>query len=277
MRREAEFVLDPLRPVDPAIVEAVVGRLGDEDDEVRRRAAVGLGALRQESTAAALAHAASNDPEDRVAREAVRSLGELGTDAAGALLLGFVEEDRVREEALAALGRFAYAPAIPRLIQIYDHDPGNSNGRAALAALARAGAPLARGTFYHELRNRDARRRASAAAGLGRLDDASLADGLIRDFLREDDRRVQLAFCFALVRLGETPFIDRLVLSLADSDRAPEARDYLLELGPGVINQLAAYLDDPDPELRLALIAVLERLGDPAAVAALSGAAEERG
>ncbi len=270
MRRDAEFVLDPLRPVDPAAVASIGRRLEtDDDDEVRRRAAVGLGALGSAASVPVLGRAAAADPDDDVARESVRSLGELGGEEAGALLVGFLGDERLRRSALDALGETPYPPAAERLIEIYDADPEGGDGLRALAALARSGTSLARGTFYHELRSRDARRRAAAVAAIGRLDDGTLVDGLIRDFLREEDRTVQLAYCFALVRLGEAPFVDRLVLSLADSGSAEAAGDYLIELGPPVIEELVAYLDDPDRGVRVALVDLLERLGDPAATPAL--------
>lgn len=270
MRRDAEFVLDPLRPVDPVVVERIGGRLtGDDDREVRRRAAVGLGALGSAASIAALGSAAASDPDDEVAREAVRSLGELGGEEAGELLFQFLGDDRLRRTALEALGETPHPAAAERLIGIYDEDPEGGDGLRALVALARSGTPLARGTLYHELASRDDRRRAAAAAGIGRLGDETLVDGLIRDFLREEDRRVQLAFCFSLARLGEMPFVDRLVLSLADSADAEVARAYLIELGAPLVDELTAYLDDPDRNVRLALVDLLERLGDPAAAPAL--------
>lgn len=274
MRRDDEFVPDPLRPVPGEVAAALEARLGDEDNEVRRRAAAGLGALAMETAAPALARAAAADADRGVSREAVRALGALGTDAAGEFLVGFLDEDRLRPDALEALGSFGHAPASPRLLEVYDEDPESSTGRAALAALARIGSPLARGTFYHELRSGDPRRRTAAAAGLGRLGDATLTDGLIRDFLREDHREAQLAFCFALVRLGEAPFVDRIILSLTDSDLEDAARAYLLELGSPLLDELVSYLDDPDRNLRARLVDVLERIGDPAAVPALMRVAE---
>ncbi len=269
LRREDEFVLDPLRPVAPEILRALGMRLSDEESDIRELAAEALGALRGASEAEALARAAAADSERDVQREAVRALGQIRTDEAGALLVDLLDTPDLRVEAVRALGLMAHRPAGTALLGIYDEDPDSGLGRDALEALARMGHAGARGTFYHELGSRDARRREYAAEGLGRIGDPSLVDGLIRDFLREDDGRVQLAFCFALVRLGQSPFVDRIVLSLTDGSLGETARQYALEIGAEGMPEFVRYLDDPDKDLRLELVMLLERIGDPEAIPAL--------
>ena len=275
LRREQEFALDPLRPVDPGIIDALAARLADEDTENRRLAAEALGALRATAGAPALASAAAGDPDGEVRRRAVGSLGAIGTEEAGESLLALVEDSELQRTVVRALGRMAFAPATRALLAVYDTDPDSELARDALEGLARIGAAEARGTFYHELSSREARRRGYAAEGLGRLDDPTLVDGLIRDFLREEDSRVQLAYCFALVRLGETPFVDRIVLSLSDRRLREPARQYGLELATDHLDEFLRYLDDPEREIRLELIALLERLGAPAAIPKLQGMGED--
>ena len=269
LRREQHFVLDPLRPVEPRVFEALAGSLQDEDDDIRELAAEALGALKAASQVGSIATAAAGDPEGDVRREAVRALGAIGTDDAGARLLALVDDEELREEAVRALGRFAYRPSTSALIQVYDSEPGSDEARYALEALARIGAEEARGTFYHELGSDDPRRREFAAEGIGRIGDPALLGGMIRDFLREEDRRVQLAFCFALVRLGQPAFVDRLILSLSDSRLGDVALQYALELGREFLPDLLRYLEDPDRRVRLELISLLEQLGDPEAIPAL--------
>ena len=304
LRQEHEFVLDPLRPVSGEVVAAIVERLTDDERSVRETAVEALGALRAGAGAeagdgveagaaadvegaagpsatgnaiSALADAARIDSEAEVRREAVRALGRIATPGAGEALLTFLPDRDAgdsRAEAVRALGRMAYAPAGAALLAIYDERPDSGLGRDALEGLARIGFNGARGTFYYELGHREAKRREFAAEGLGRLDDPSLADGLIRDFLREDDGRVQLAFAFSLVRLGRTPFVDRIVLSLDHRFLGEAARQYALELGAPLIPEYGRYLrEDPDRDLRLRLVELLERIGDPAAIPALTEAA----
>ena len=102
--------------------------------------------------------------------------------------------------AVDALGKMQYQSAAPELVAIYDANV-NKLGDRALAALAHMGAPEARGMFYYLMtsKNRDWRRR--AVEGLGRLGDTGILSGLVKDFLREPDEAVQLAYCFALVEL----------------------------------------------------------------------------
>ena len=278
LRREQEFALDPLRPVEPRIGEALSERLSDEDTGNRRLAAEALGTLRVASQVGSLAAAAaSEDLEDDVRREAIRALGAIGTDEAGERLLELLElldQPELREYAVRALGRFAYRPSVTALIAVYDTDPESDVARDALEALARIGAEEARGTFYHELGSDDPRRREFAAEGIGRIADPALVDGMIRDFLREEDRRVQLAFCFALVRMGRPPFVDRIVLSLSDSRVGDVARQYALELGRDFLPELLRYLEDPDRRVRLELIELLEELGDAEAIPSLEKTSE---
>lgn len=275
LRREQAFVLDPGRPVGPRVVEALSGRLADEEEDNRELAAEALGALRAAGAVGALAAAAAEDLDDDVRREAIRALGAIGNDEAGERLLSLLNERELREEAVRALGRFAYRPSTTALIHVYDEDPGSEVARDALEALARIGAEEARGTFIHELGSEDARRREFAAEGIGRIGDPQHADTMIKDFLREEDRRVQLSFCFALVRLGQAPFVDRIVLSLSDSRVGQVARQYALELGRDHLDELLPYLQDPDRDVRLELIELLEALGDPASLEDLREISEE--
>ena len=275
LRREQAFVPDPLRPVEPRIVEALSGRLTDEEEDNRELAAEALGALKAAAAVGALAAAASEDPEDDVRREAIRALGAIGTDEAGVRLLSMVEEPGLREHVVRALGRFAYRPSVTALIGVYDADPESDVARDALEALARIGAEEARGTFYHELGSDDARRREFAAEGIGRIGDPALVDGMIRDFLREEDRRVQLAFCFALVRMGQPPFVDRIILSLSDSRVGEVASQYALELGRDFLPDMLRYLEDPDRQVRLELISLLEQLGDDSAIPSLRATTQD--
>ena len=275
LRREQAFVLDPLRPVEPRIVEALSGRLTDDEEDNRELAAEALGALRAATAVGALAAAASEDLEDDVRREAIRALGAIGTDEAGERLLSMVEEPQLREQVVRALGRFAYRPSVTALLGVYDADPESDVARDALEALARIGAEEARGTFYHELGSDDARRREFAAEGIGRIGDPALVDGMIRDFLREEDRRVQLAFCFALVRMGQPPFVDRIILSLSDSRVGEVASQYALELGRDFLPDMLRYLEDPDRQVRLELISLLEQLGDDSAIPSLRATTQD--
>jgi len=70
-----------------------------------------------------------------------------------------------------------------------------------------------------------------AYEGLGRVSDESLIPGMMKDFLREPDPSVQLAYCFALARMGQPEFVDRIALSLGNKKLQEQAHDYAVELG----------------------------------------------
>ncbi len=273
LRRDDDFVLDPLRPVSPSVVGGLMGRLQDPERDVRLAAAEGLGLLRAAAAVPALT-AAAGDAEERVARAAIAALGEVGhvaPETAGPALVGLLDGSPHPVDVVESLGMMAFESAGRTLLAAYDGDADGELGEAALWALSRIGYSGALATFIAELTGSDAGRRESAAAGLGRIGDRDMADGMVRDFLREDDRRVQLAYCFALTLLGETPFVDRVVLDLTDRTLGDQARDYALELGEPAVPQFVRYLGDPDKDMRLRLIELLERIGSAAAIPGLEG------
>jgi HEAT repeat protein len=128
------------------------------------------------------------------------------------------------------------------------------------------GAPEARGVFYYQMTSMQSEQRRWAAEGLGRLSDESLIPGMMKDFLREPDPSVQLAYCFALARLGQPEFVDRIALSLANKKLQEQAHDYAVELGSPLLDELVTYLSDPVPEVRKEMAQVLMEIGDPAAI-----------
>ncbi|MFQ5793168.1 MAG: HEAT repeat domain-containing protein, partial [Acidobacteriota bacterium] len=259
--------IEPLIPVESRVVDALEERLSDEKSSLRRKAAFALGALRARDALDSLA-ASLADPEKKVRSEAIRALGRIGGEPAGRALLSALadESKKLRGKAVDAIGRMRYRPAAAELLAIYDAQQGKELGDKALTALALMGAPEARGVFYYNMTVSNAYRRRRAVEGLGRLDDPNLAKGLTKDFLREPDPEVQLAYCFALSRLGQSAFVDRLALSLSDAKLRGQSRDYLVELGSSLLVEFVAYLSDPVSEVRKEMAQVLMDIGDPAAI-----------
>ncbi|MGH9318498.1 MAG: HEAT repeat domain-containing protein, partial [Vicinamibacteria bacterium] len=212
--------------------------------------------------------AALSDPVSEVRLEAVRALASIGTDEAGEALRGALTVEKsggMTGDVVDALGQMKYLPAAPELVSVYDGNVNNLGDRA-LRALALMGASDARGVFYYQMTSKRADQRRWAAEGLGRLDDKSLIPGLMKDFLREPDPSVQLAYCFALTRLGQREFVDRIALSLGDKKLQEQAHGYAVELGSPLLNELVTYLSDPVPEVRKEMAQVLMEIGDPAAI-----------
>lgn len=253
--------------VDARVVNALVGRLNDEEKSIRRLSAFALGSLRASEAVGGLTQAML-DPVEDVRLEAVDSLGLVGGSQAGDALRGGLSDGSksVRAHAVDALGEMRYMESAPGLVSVYDEQLNKDLGDRALRALARMGAPEARGVFYYQMTSSDKNRRRWAVEGIGRLGDDGLVSALIKDFLREPASDVQLAYCFSLTKLGQHEFVDRVVLSLADSGLRRQAREYAIELGSPLLGELVAYLNDPVPEVRREMTDVLVQIGDLAAI-----------
>jgi len=260
--------LNGLIPVSSEVVTALEARLKDEQPVLRRRAAYTLGVLGAEDAVDSLG-AALSDPQKDVRTEVVSALAAVGNDAAGEALRGTLSiaasEASFAGHVVDALGQMKHLPAGPELVSIYDGNLNNLGDRA-LRALSRMGAPDARGIFYYQMTSKLSEQRRWAAEGLGRLSDTSLIPGMMKDFLREPDPSVQLAYCFALARLGQPEFVDRIALSLGNKKLQEQAHEYAVELGSPLMDELVKYLSDPVPEVRREMAQVLMEIGDPAAI-----------
>jgi HEAT repeat protein len=260
--------LNGLIPVSSDVVTALEARLQDEEPVLRRRAAYTLGMLAAADAVDSLG-AALSDPKKDVRMEVVSALASIGNDAAGEALRGNLSiaasDASFAGHVVDALGQMKYLPAGSELVSIYDGNLNNLGDRA-LRSLALMGAPEARGIFYYQMTSKRADQRRWAAEGLGRLSDKSLIPGMMKDFLREPDPSVQLAYCFALARLGQPEFVDRIALSLGNKKLQDQAHDYAVELGSPLLEELVTYLSDPVPEVRKQMAQVLMEIGDPAAI-----------
>ena len=106
-----------------------------------------------------------------------------------------------------------------------------------------------------------------AVEGLARISDDSVLPSFKKDFQREKNPDVGLAYNFGITLLGDRAFIDSIVLALsASGGRGERARGYLRELGPGFSLDLYPYLGDQDAGVRAALATVLAEFGDPSAI-----------
>ncbi len=258
--------LKGLIPYDPRIADAVTARLQDEEPAIRRRAAYTLGVLGAESAVAGLS-SSLYDGDKSVRREAIHALSQIGSDDAGEALrdaLGGAANE-LTGDVVDALGHMQYKPAAPQLISIYDSNV-NKLGDRALRALAEMGAPDARAVFYYQMTSKKVDRRRWAVEGLGRLEEPGMVPGLIKDFLREPDPTVQLAYCFALSYLGQREYVDRVALDLGNKKRRHQAHAYAVELGNEFLNEFVTYLADPVALVRMEMAQVLMEIGDPKAI-----------
>ena len=257
----------PFTPVEPSVFRALETLLHDPQTGLRRRAATALGLLKASGSIPALS-AALGDPDREVRARTIASLGLIGGDPAGEALVSVLNDPYrvIRIQAVDALGQMGHRPAGPALLALVESEKTTELGARAFSALARIGSPEARQLFLERMTSRRPVERRFSVEGLGRLSDPKLAPGLVKDFLREPDPSVQLAYCFALVKVGRPEFVDRLALSLAQVDVKTQAHGYLVDLGRAGLPELYEYLSDPVADVRKGVAVVMMQLGDPASI-----------
>jgi HEAT repeat protein len=258
----------PYTAVDPAVYRSLATALRDEDKRVRADAAYAIGILGGSSVSRDLV-SALQDPEADVRAAAATALGKVGTVEEGRALIPLLADESagVRHRAMDAVGVLRVRDAGPPLREMFEQNRRRELGARVLGALSKIADPAQAELFRELLTSNDAEYRRLAVEGLGRVADASMLAAFKTDYQREKNADVKLAYNFALVHLGDRPFIDGLALALGGSGlRAQRARDYLLELGRGIAADLYRYLNDPDAEVRGAVAEVLAQLGDTAAL-----------
>jgi HEAT repeat protein len=258
----------PYTTVDPAVFRGLSGTLQDEESPLRAMAAQSIGILGGVSVSDALV-AALQDPESNVRGAAVTALVKVGDAEDGKALIPLLADDssQVRNRAIEALGILHVTEAGPALRELFEQNRRRSLATRVLAALSKTGDPGQADLYRELLASTDPQRRRMAVEGFARISDPAMLDGFKKDFQREKNTDVRLAYNFALVLLGDRAFVDSIVLSLgASGSRGARARGYLMELGPAYAVDLYPYLGDQDASVRANLCSVLADLADPAAI-----------
>jgi HEAT repeat protein len=257
----------PYTAVDPSVFRALSGTLRDERKAIRAESAYAIGILGGGSAVRDLV-SATQDPEPDVRAAAATAIGKVGTAEEGKSLIPLLADDSasVRHRALAAIGVLRVREAGPALREMFEQNRRRELGARVLSSLSRIGDPAQADLFRELLSSSDPEQRRLAVEGLGRVADASTMPAFKKDYQREKDGDVKLAYNFAIVSLGDRAFLDAIVLALGSSGGAARrARDYVLELGLPIAPDLYPYLNDRDAEVRGALCDVLAQLGDVAA------------
>ncbi|HEY7409201.1 MAG TPA: HEAT repeat domain-containing protein [Vicinamibacteria bacterium] len=257
--------------IEPRAQEALLAALRDPDEEVRERAAEALGILNVRSASPALASALL-DPAPGVRKTAALALAQVGTAADGKALIPLLNDEsaEVRQRALQAVGHLKVREAAPTLRELYEANARKDSGLRALGALSRVGEPAQGELFQQLVQDTDPLKKRLAVEGLARISDTTQLSAFKKDYQREKNEEVKLAYAFALVRLGDRDFVDTLVLNLPSRTTGGRSRAYLLELGPDVLPALYPYLTDPDAGVRAALSDIIGAAGDPGAIPRLT-------
>jgi HEAT repeat protein len=257
----------PYTAVDPAVFRGLSGTLRDEKKGIRADSAYAIGILGGGSAVRDLV-SATQDPEAEVRAAAATAIGKVGTAEEGKSLIPLLADESAtaRNRALSAIGVLRVREAGPALREMFEQNKRRELGMRVLASLSRTGDPAQADLFRELLSSNDPEQRRLAVEGLGRVADGSTLPAFKKDYQREKDGDVRLAYNFAMVSLGDRAFLDAIVLALGSSGGAARrARDYVLELGLPMAPELYPYLNDRDPDVRGALCDVLAQLGDVAA------------
>jgi HEAT repeat protein len=257
----------PYVEVDPTVHAALLQRLGDEDAAIREEAALALGILDGRSALAGLT-SALQDPESDVRGAAATAIGKIGTEKDGQALIPLIGDPAAgaRNRAMQAIGVLRVREAGPALRQLYESNRRRDAGMRALETLSRIGDPVQADLFRELVQDTDVERRRLAVEGLGRVSDPELLPAFKKDYQRERNEELRLAYSFALTLLGDRAFIDTIVLGLPSRLYGNRCRRYILEIGTGLLPDLYPYLNDPDENVRAELCDLLATLGEPGSI-----------
>lgn len=280
----AAFDLGPLavwpRPVPAELVTALLQAVDDETAKVRLEAIYALGVIAKAPLEAdqiqrlikALDH---YDPAVRSG--AARVIGRIKVAEAGGALLKAVNDSQadVRYAAMRALGAIRETRAVAALTEQFAFYRKGEGAWSALDALAQIGAPTSVSLFKERLQDKDPFIRRAATEGLGRAGDLESIDTLEKNVTTDDSAMVRLAAAFSLQKLGRH-YAARLTDMMSSPKVTAQGQEYLIELGPSMIPTLLPRLQDPDADVREALVDVVGVIGDASNLPALEAATKDR-
>jgi HEAT repeat protein len=259
----------PSVQVEPAVHDGLANGLRDESASVREASAHALGILGASGKRKDIV-AAFQDPVPDVRAAAATALGKVGAQEDGRALIPLLADEslEVKNRALMALGVLRVPEAGPALRELYEQNRRKEWGLKVLEALSRIADPRQADLFLQLVQDPDPERKRLAVEGLGRVSDSSRLPAFKKDYQRERNDDVRLAYAFAITLMGDRAFLDSLVLSLP-SRTGDRSRGYILEAGRSILPDLYPYLSDSDAEVRAAVCDILGALGDPDAVSRL--------
>jgi HEAT repeat protein len=263
-------------PVSPALLTNLVRALSDDWPSVRRDAAYALGIVLVPPVDARVSDELTYslaDPDGSVRLAAARSLGRLRATSAGDQLIGrIVDTDLpVRLASIRAVGEIREPRALVALQHQLEYYRGGIAGRTALEALARIAHPSSAELFATEKFSNNDEHRRYAYEGIARIGGIPAADAIAMEQLltAERDESVAAAMAFALAA-GGRPYLERVVVALADEDTANQVMDYVVELGIKQPSVLLPYLRHTDPIIRERVATAMGFVGGAGTEAALS-------
>lgn len=246
---------------DPKAIEALIGLLGDPDEEVRKSATKAIGESRDANYLRPLVQSL-RDRNEHVRANAADALRQLGdADAASALV--FLLSDvsaTVRWQAARALEGFNWSPPDNAAAARFNVARGRiaeavAYGSDAVDALTIA---LQGGEYYQ---------RRQAVTALCEISDARVVKALLIA-LKDSDDQVRSAAVESLLKIAEPASVPALTLALSDANkhvRAVAAEALGQFGGPKSVDPLLRRIADKQWEVREAVCIALGKLKDPRA------------
>ncbi len=262
-RRPHVTIPDTIDTRKRKVVDAFIGALGDEDEQIRRQAAHMLGEIEDERAIPALQETLKNDSSREVRRAALWALSEMdakdimpilldlavdetdddarqqlawmigenadnGDRRAGEVLIRLLKDRdaEVRATAVWALAEMEYVPALDAIVAMTEDSDDEVRERAVWAVAELAdGAPSdqAVAALTRAMGSKNAKVREAAAWGLGELDDPRAVDVLIRA-MDDSDPEVRKKVIWALGEIEDPRAVAVLTKALKDGDREVRRR-----------------------------------------------------
>lgn len=278
-RAPKAFDMGPLavwpKPAPPELVKSLLTAVDDENATVRLEAIYTLGVVGgqgiEEEAAQQLIKALDHyDPAIRTG--AARVIGRLRIQGAGDALITATNDSNanVRYASMRALGEVGEGRALQALTDQFNYYGKGEGAWSALEALARIAHPSSVELFKAQIEAKDPYLRRAAAEGLGRTGYASATETLQNLATTDHADMVRAAAAFALKKLGQKSYLDRLIDFAYNDKTRDQVRSYLLELGPSVTPDLLPRLREPSAETRRTVAEVLGVVGNTSTIAALS-------
>ena len=265
---DLDVIVEPDVNVDARAVEALRSRLGDSDRGIRRNAIRGLGILRAKRAVPDLVQVVREDRDSGLRLEGVRALQKIGDASVGSALVAILDinDNGVRYELISTLAALKYRAAVPALTRIVEQSKTDDIACIlAVAALADLADPASAPTFERFRADKDERLRLFANEGIARIADDTMKTAISSARLTEKSARVRTAQAFALLRLGQSEYLDELIRALDRSTTRDLAKEYLRETGPEYREALFAPRT-ANSATRAELAEVFGLMGDPNAL-----------
>jgi len=274
VRRSA---IESLSNIDePSVVPLLNTALQDKSPRIRAAAAQSLGRLGLSASVPNLLQALC-DTDGWVRYYAVRALGEIRSPESIDALARMLREDtavHVRVAAADALGSVGGPRVVSIIAPIVESEDRDVAG-AALLSLGVIGHPDAVGPILDALKSDDAGRRLDAVRAIAQRKDADAASTLQWTAAADASDAVAERAIAELFKMA-TPESIAALLRLASQRRLRDKTiDAISRLGPRHLECVKAGLSSPQLETRRAVVEALGRMRHPAASEALMTALED--